>query len=485
MENAGKGTVDAMVRHYGNLANKKIRIFVGPGNNGGDGLVIARHLHQQGSTIEVCLLVEAQSLQGDAAINMRIVEKLPIPVTVVPDEKTLNKFTGCWDISIDALFGTGLKRDISGHFQAAVELMNQASAPVVAVDIPSGLDSDTGQVWGCVVQADLTCTYGLAKFGQIQFPGRDLAGKLEVIDIGIPPQVVEQTEIHGLYLQNTSVQHMLPSRQTDGHKGSHGHVAILAGSTGKTGAAILATEGSLRAGAGLVSLFVPNRLNTIFEISCPEAMTIPLAGLAGQALGAADWPEIERELTNKKCVVAGPGLGQAKETAELVNMLVSKTQLPLVLDADALNGLNITSLSSRPQLTTILTPHPGEMASLLMISSAEVQANRLMIAQEFANRHQVIVVLKGAATIIAAPNGQVAINSTGNYGMATGGMGDVLAGIIAGLLSQGLSDWHAACLGTYLHGRAGDLHNEEHEPWGYLASELAARIPQAIGELHQ
>ena len=195
--------------------------------------------------------------------------------------------------------------------------------------------------------------------------------------------------------------------------------------------------------------------------------------------------EIERELTNKKCVVAGPGLGQAKETAELVNMLVSKTQLPLVLDADALNGLNITSLSSRPQLTTILTPHPGEMASLLMISSAEVQANRLMIAQEFANRHQVIVVLKGAATIIAAPNGQVAINSTGNYGMATGGMGDVLAGIIAGLLSQGLSDWHAACLGTYLHGRAGDLHNEEHEPCGYLASELAARIPQAIGELHQ
>ena len=483
MENAGKGTVTAMTERYAPLASKRVTIFIGPGNNGGDGLVIARHLHQLGTDVHVALLVEATTLKGDAAQNMAIVAKLPIPVSVITSTEQLKDLPQPWDISVDALFGTGLKRPISGHFRTAIQTMNQAVAPVVAVDTPSGLDSDTGQLWGETVAADLTCSYGLAKFGQVQLPGRDYVGNLQIIDIGIPPQVVEQTEINGHLLQAESVAPMLPQRATDCHKGSQGHVALLAGSTGKTGAAILASQGCLRVGAGLATLFVPTRLNTIFEISTPEAMTIPLTGLNGQALGAADWPEIQENLPRKTCVVAGPGLGLAKETTELIHTLITQSQLPLVLDADALNGLNITSLAQRSETTTILTPHPGEMARLLLTSTTEVQNNRLLIAQEFASRHQVIVVLKGAATIIAAPDGRVAINSTGNPGMASGGMGDILAGMIGGLLGQGLEGWQAACLGVYLHGRAGDLGQQADQPWGYLASELAARVPAALAEL--
>ena len=233
-----------------------------------------------------------------------------------------------------------------------------------------------------------------------------------------------------------------------------------------------------------MSLLVASRLNQTFEISCPEAMTIPLTGLSGQALGAADWPEIRTHLTGKEAVVAGPGLGQAKETSELINLLVQESKVPMVLDADALNGLDITTLASRQPGTTILTPHPGEMARLCMINSAEVQANRLRIAAEFSRRHQVVLILKGAGTIVAAPDGRLAINSSGNPGMATGGMGDVLAGLTGSLLGQGLDCWQAACLAVYLHGRAGDLCVQQGQTYGYLASEVAGQIPEALAELY-
>ena len=483
MENAGKGTVSAMRERYGDLTGKKVMIFVGPGNNGGDGLVIARHLHQLSSDVHLAMLVHPEQLKGDAAINMEIVNQLPIPRTVITDSDQFASLPGPWDIAVDALFGTGLKRPVEGLFSEAVQTMNSINAPVVAVDTPSGLDSDSGHLLGATVRADLTCSYGLAKFGQVQYPGRQHVGELRVIDIGIPPHLVEQAEVKGYYLNQTSAAAMLPQRPSESHKGSNGHVALVAGSTGKTGAAILASQGCLRAGAGLATLFVPSRLNTIFEISCPEAMTLPLAGLSGHALGVADWPEIEQGLAGKKAIMVGPGLGTAKETAELVNIMVSTSPLPMVLDADALNCLNLTSLTSRAEQPTILTPHPGEMARLILSSPPEVQNNRLLIAKEFACRHQVVLVLKGAATIIAAPDGRVAINATGNAGMASGGMGDVLAGIIAGLLSQGLSDWQAACLGVHLHGLAADLAQGREKSWGYLASDLTNHIPAAISQL--
>ncbi|MEN8140480.1 MAG: NAD(P)H-hydrate dehydratase, partial [Thermodesulfobacteriota bacterium] len=482
MENAGRATVAAMAERYGELAAKKILILAGPGNNGGDGLVMARHLHQLGAQVTVCLLVADDAMQGDAAINLSFCRKLPIPFSaglgaLGPD---INEY----QILVDALFGTGLGREIGGDFARAISLMNESAAQVVAVDIPSGVDSDTGQIWGCGVQADLTCTYGLAKVGQVQYPGRELVGQLQVLDIGIPPQLVAEADIKNQLMNHESAKVLLPQRSATGHKGSHGHLAIVAGSVGMSGAATLTGRGALHGGAGLVSLLVPQRLQTIMAASCPEALTHGLSGLSGQALGAGDWPEIEVNLQGKDALVLGPGLGLAPETAELVNTTIGNSDLPLVLDADGLNNLDLSALKTRAaRSSTILTPHPGEMARLLGVGTAEVQAKRLQLAQELATSQQVIVVLKGAGTVIAGPDGRLAINSSGNSGMGSGGMGDVLAGLIGALLAQGLDGFAAACLGAFLHGRAGDLLSENGQPWGYLASELAKKIPTAVGEL--
>ena len=488
MENAGRGTVEIMLRSLGDPAGQIVSIFVGPGNNGGDGLVIARHLHQQGAKPLVFLLADPDKLTGDAAINLSIVQKLPVPVYPVHNNKDLAKIdellAASWAV-VDAIFGTGLKRDVKGHFAEAIKRINLVNCPVVAVDVPSGLNSDSGQPLGFCVQADFTATFGLAKPGLVLHqPGSQFVGTLEVVDIGIPPQAVEEADIQTELLTRQVVRNWLPPRQETAHKGNFGHLLVAAGSTGKTGAAALCAMGGLRSGAGLVTLTIPHNLNNIIETLLVEAMTIPLAKSTDH-LSDSDYKTIKNALADKQAMTMGPGMGCTKETVKLVRKLYRETKIPMVIDADGLNclAMDIGILKKAPA-PRILTPHPGEMARLTGLTTADVQADRLQVASSFAKKHRLFLVLKGAGTVIAAPDGEIAVNTTGNPGMASGGMGDVLTGLIGGLLAQGLSPWQASCLGVYAHGLAGDLLAEENGiEMGYLAMEVAHELPLAIEEI--
>lgn len=487
MENAGRSTVVKMNRQFGDLGGKVVSIFVGPGNNGGDGLVIARHLHQQGSFPIVFLLLDPAQFTGDSAANLAVVQKLPIPVHFVlsaADLDSKKKDLADSYLIVDAIFGTGLRRAVTGFFAAVVQMINTLAVNVVAVDIPSGLNSDTGQAAGVCVQADLTVTYALAKPGQVIFPGSQYVGALEVVDIGMPPTVVKQADIRLELLVKDNLLSWLPRRQSTDHKGSFGHLLVLAGSTGKTGAALLCGRGALRSGVGLVTLCVPKDLNVIFEASLLEAMTISLPKSFG-CLSVDDYDLIAEGMRGVQAVVVGPGLGVAAATSKLLLRIYQESTLPMVVDADGLNIMAANpAVLSNPGALRLLTPHPGEMARLMGVTVREVQMDRLAAASFLAKKNNVYVVLKGAGTVIAAPDGHLAINSTGNPGMAAGGMGDVLAGVIGALLAQGLSGWQAACLGVYVHGLAGDmLALDTACGFGYLADELAGKLPCAFVEI--
>jgi ADP-dependent NAD(P)H-hydrate dehydratase / NAD(P)H-hydrate epimerase len=496
MENAGRGTVDCMIREFGPVDGKLAPVFVGPGNNGGDGLVIARCLHSLGGLPYIVYLVDPSGLKGDAGVNAAIVRQLNLPHRVavadedlnaaVADIHRLSKIHPVWSL-VDALFGTGLQRPLTGHFLSAVNCINtirsELNCPVTAVDIPSGLDTDTGLVLGGCVRADITATYGLAKPGHVMHGGNDLVGRLHVVDIGIPRQAADEAGFAGEAL-DSSILGELKSRITAGHKGHHGHLLVLAGSIGKTGAAILSALGALRIGAGLVTLCVPADLNGIFETSLFEAMTVPLP-CSVSCLSIDDLDLIRAQLQGKSAVVLGPGLGTAPQTRQLVQRLYREVELPMVVDADALNILAISpGLLSDPPAGRLLTPHPGEMARLTGKTAKEIQNDRVAAASGFieavnAGTKNVTLILKGAGTIICDPDRSWAVNTSGNPGMAAGGMGDVLAGLLGGLLAQGYAVAKAARLGVYLHGLAADR-LAQRAPYGYLASEVAGIIPEML-----
>ena len=485
MENAGNRTVEVMLDRYGDPLGKTVAIFVGPGNNGGDGLVIARLLAARLARPVVFLLVPSDKLKGDSAHNYSSILELPVKIIEVEDESDLQEASAiladCWTV-VDGIFGTGLTREITGVFAAAIGFINKVTCPVVAVDIPSGINTDSGEPLGNCVQADITITFGQAKIGQVIHPGREYTGFLEVVDIGIPEKVVAEADIQ-LELLESKVGEWLPARVPAAHKGSFGHLLIVAGSIGKTGAALLSGSGGLRSGAGLVTLCIPFELNNIIESGLWEAMTVPLRSAAQGILSIEDFPVIKDALQGKQALLMGPGIGTAQETAELIEKLYCEIEAPMLVDADGLNILAAdTTLLKKAPGQRILTPHPGEMARLTGLTTSAILDNRLEITREFAIRNNVYVVLKGADTLVCDPEGNMAINPTGNPGMAAGGMGDVLAGLIGGFLAQGLSPWQACCLGVYSHGLAGDRLAEETSA-GFLASELADQIPFILEDL--
>ncbi|THB77063.1 MAG: NAD(P)H-hydrate dehydratase [Desulfobulbaceae bacterium] len=503
MENAGTGTVRLMEKEYGPLKGSFALIFVGPGNNGGDGLVIGRHLHQIGCEPIFFFLVNPDELSGDAAINLKVIEKLRLPFHVIDSStrvKTIpvlfkqieSRGKPCCAI-IDALFGTGLEREISDHFGDTIDLINDPNfsrnIPVVSVDTPSGLDSNSGEILGKCVRANLTATFGCAKPGQIMQNSKSLTGKLKIIDIGIPPEVIAKANIETSMITADSTSLWIEGlkRRNDSHKGTYGHLLILAGSAGKTGAAILAAKGALRSGCGLVSLCVPYDLNTVYETCLPEAMTVPLP-TSSSLLNVSDLSTILNHAEDKTAVVLGPGLGNDARTAELVLYLYHKLKQPMIVDADALNILarHKNQLKS-PGGTRILTPHPGEMSRLIDISVDEILANRLNAAKTCYDKYkhdgkELIVVLKGAGTLVITDRKEVMINTSGNPGMATGGMGDVLTGVIGALICQGMTPETASGSGVYLHGKAGDLLYDQ-SGHGYSASELSDELPGVIKEI--
>ncbi|BCO09120.1 bifunctional NAD(P)H-hydrate repair enzyme [Desulfolithobacter dissulfuricans] len=496
MENAGRGTLEFICHELGPVAGRTVVLFIGPGNNGGDALVIARHVHNRGGHPLLFFLVHPDSLRGDAGINVRIVQALDLPSEVVDDDTDPARMREIILhhharnpvlVMIDGLFGTGLTREIQGRFARVIELINDLSRhagwPVAAVDIPSGLHADTGQVLGTAVRADLTATYGVAKPAHF-LNGAEAVGRLQVIDITIPSRVVAEAGLEGETV-GPEIGRLLRPRTPATHKGTYGHLLIVAGSIGKTGAAILSALGGLHSGTGLVSLAVPHGLNPIFETALPEAMSIPLPG-SETVPGYEDYDLILEATGGKSALVIGPGLGTDSRTRELVLHLYRDVTLPMVLDADALNILALEPhLIDNPPAPRILTPHPGEMARLTGLSTGAIQADRVGAATFFAGRagqSEIITVLKGAGTMIGDSRGSWAVNTSGNPGMATGGMGDVLAGLIGGLLAQKYAPWDAARLGVYLHGLAADL-LQDRKKVGFTASEVAAMLPEAMTEL--
>ncbi len=485
MENAARGAVQVVQSQYPQA--RSLVIFCGKGNNGGDGLVMARYFHSQGLKVKVYLTGSRSELKGDAALQFLLTDKLGIAITELigdinfPD---LKQEIFHFDLLVDALLGTGLEKEIKGVFRDLILLMNELPIPKIAIDLPSGLSSDSGQPLGLCTQADLTVTFGLPKLGQFLFPGCRYVGRLFIVDIGLPPAFYPGPDERVELLLAETLARFLPKRDPENHKGSYGHVLVLAGSKGKTGAAAMTCLGALRAGAGLVTLGIPESLNGIMEVKLTEAMTEPLPEGEPGSLGPAALDRIQSLSEGKKALAIGPGLSTLPGATALVKALLGQIkETPLVIDADGLNALaeypeGLKSLAGR----AILTPHPGEMSRLAGQPVKEIQADRIRSARVFSRKFGVVVVLKGARTVIADPQGPVYLNPVANSVLASGGTGDVLTGLILGFLAQGLSPVEAACSGVFLHGQAGAWLAYERCGQGILASELLDKIPELISQ---
>jgi NAD(P)H-hydrate epimerase len=487
MENAGRGAAQILFEKFGGLKNKKIGIVAGRGNNGGDGFVIARYLAQKGIKATVYLLSKRAAVKGDAAANLKLLDSLSIPVVEIPDKKAFSTHRTSMvhqEIWVDAILGTGLKLEVKGYFKGIIEFINSLNKPVFAVDIPSGLDSDTGQPCGACIRAHVTATFAFAKTGHILFPGASYTGSLEIVDIGIPHHIAEEVDPKQHLLTTDLIANYFKPRPSDVHKGDAGHLLLLAGSPGKTGAAAMTAMSAMRTGAGLVTLGIPSSLNPVLESQCLEAMTCPLSETKDGMLGESSFNAIMELLSGKRCLAIGPGLGSGVETKSLIRRVIQESTVPIVIDADGINSLaGYTKILQNLKVPVILTPHPGEMARLIDSTAENIQKDRVGCARDFAERFNVHVVLKGARTIIAHPDGSVFINPTGNSGMASGGMGDVLTGMIAGFVTQGYSPETAAHAGVFLHGTTADVIADKTGPFGFLATDVMKAIPEQIGRL--
>lgn len=486
MERAGAGATDALLEQFPHVRKGSVLVVAGKGNNGGDGFVVARLLKKQGVKCEVVLTAKKEDLRGDALRNLDAFLKLRGRVTEITDLAQLDgvqKKISQSQLIVDALLGTGLSAPVHGLLAALIDLINMSGAPVVAIDIPSGLDSDRGEPLGTAIQAELTTTFGYPKVGLIGDPGAVYVGKLAVVDIGIAAEALAQVRPQVEILTMEEVGALVRSRRHAAHKGDFGHLLVLAGARGKSGAALLCGGAALRVGTGLVTLGGPSSINAIFSSVLLEAMTVPLPELPDGSL-CCNENAVRQAMQGKTAVAFGPGVGVSGDTLGLTRWLLSQSEVPLVIDADGLNCLATdVDMLQQAHVPVVLTPHPGEMARLLNITNAEVQANRLARARSFAQQHSCFLVLKGANTVVAAPDGRAWINSTGNPGMASGGMGDVLTGIISGLLAQGYTPEEACCLGVFLHGHAGDMAAEEKGEAGILARDVIERLPNGLHAL--
>ena len=484
MENAGIRVFVAVARLLEDAPDASVLVICGKGNNGGDGFVVARHLQDAGMRVTIALAADPEEIRGDAHTNLEIAFRMNIPALQVMEIVDLCEPLAECELVVDALFGTGMKGEAAGLAAEIVDAINDSGKTVVSVDLPSGLNADTGEVGEHCVWADETVTFAAPKIGLVTYPGAKYVGRLTVGDIGIPEPLLSHPSLKVELMQDDLIREMLPDREPDAHKGTFGHLLVLAGSVGMTGAAALASEAAARVGAGLVTLGCPWSLNDILEAKLTEVMTIPLPESAARSLAPDAVDVLKPLLARCNSVAIGPGISQHADTARFLRTLLSKLESPVVIDADALNALaGEAALLSGLAAPAVITPHPGEMARLMGTSSAAIQSDRLKAATEAAAKLGVVVVLKGARTVIAAPDGQTFINPTGNVGMAAGGMGDVLTGAIGGFLAQGLSPLKAAICGVYIHGMAGDMAAEELGLAGLMASDLLLNLPKAIKAL--
>jgi NAD(P)H-hydrate epimerase len=487
MERAGAGVVLAMHKRYGSPLAMRILVVCGTGNNGGDGFVAARYLAMHGAEVHVVVAGDLARIQGDALAHLQRLRAEGVEVASIASEADLQELVATrdqWDFAVDALLGTGASGAPTGPVADAVQVLrelDETGTRVIAVDLPTGVDADTGAIARRAVRADLTVSFGAPKRGHFLYPARAFVGALEVVDIGLSLDAVGAGGFPVTLATAPEMAALIPARDPRAHKGVVGRIVIVGGSVGLTGAVALAARAASRAGAGYVEAAVPDSLNPILEAKLTEQITRPMAETPSQALAAAALQPILGLLERCDVLAIGPGLSRESESADLARSLIAGSPRPLVIDADALNALiGHDKLLSDAGSPRILTPHLGEMSRLTGVSAADLEARRIDAAREWAQRWHSVVVLKGAPTVVASPAGAVTVNPTGNPGMAALGMGDVLTGVIAALLGQGLSPYDAARLGAYVHGMAGDIVEGEKGQHGLTAGDVVEAVPLAL-----
>jgi len=486
MENAGLRTTEKIVELLGGVCSRKIIILVGRGNNGGDGLVVARHLLNGGAQVDVFMCADASQLSGDARTNYEILVRMSGSIYPLQQEADLHNFIMSLmktDMVVDAVYGIGFRGSL-GEFEAQLaKLVNQSKSLVLAVDIPSGLEADTGRVNGEVFKADHTVTFALPKLGMILGKGREYVGQLTVADISIPKALLEDERLKLQMITEEMIKVHFRPRLQESHKGSYGHALIIGGSTGMSGAAVMTSWAALRCGAGLVTLALPEKIMAAAQL-VPEVMSRGLPSTPEGAISNEACPIIENLLGTAAVCAIGPGMSRYKDGNAIVRTVLEKAGIPVLIDADGLNALNedIGILKDR-QVPVVITPHPGEMARLTNLSVGDIQHERIATSCYYAREWGVTIVLKGNNTIVAHPSGQAYVNTTGNPGMATAGSGDVLSGIIAGLIAQGLKPADAAVAGVYLHGLAGDTASMQLGQRALTATDLIHNMGMAINQL--
>ncbi len=504
MERAGLAVADLVNNKYFNnpdrtvsAQTRKICVLCGPGNNGGDGFVVARILFCQGRDVDVYTLSDPKKLRGDALVNYQAARRFGLKIRTV--RSFLREYSpgdGRGLLVIDAMLGTGLSRELGKPVPEVISLINALSCAVVAVDIPTGVSSDTGQVLTSSVNAYYTVTFGLPKRGHLIYPGAGYCGKLQIQDIGFPPQLLGSGKLKVSLTVQDDIAAMLPDRPQNAHKGTFGHVLLIAGSKGKTGAALMAARSCMRTGAGLVTIGIPGTLVNAFQSRVTEEMILPLSDTGSGTLSRDAAHRIIKFLDNKGDVLAiGPGLSCNEEIVGLMAEILQKTDVPVVIDADGLNALaRNPDILKRRRSSIILTPHTGEMARLLRVMPAYsglserdlravIESDRITAALAFARKYKVVLVLKGAPSLIADPDGRVYINGSGNSGLASAGTGDVLTGVISSLAGQGMNSLDAAIAGVFLHGMAGDSIAGEKGSRSLIASDIIRVMPSVLKQM--
>ena len=477
MENAGRGAVEFIEREFDDL--KKITFVCGKGNNGGDGFVAARYLKLKGYDVIVYVFGEKEEYKDEALLNFNLLEKTGCEIRKIREKSLLKFDIATSDLIVDAVFGTGFKGNLSEEYKEIFKIMNEYSQKLLSIDIPSGVDGETGEADEDAINADYTITFAFPKIGHYLFPGKLKRGKLYLWDIGIPYHFAEEEGFKRHIITFEIASNCMPKRMPYFHKGNCGKVFIISGSKGYTGAAYLVSMGALRAGAGLVFLAFPDILSSVFETKLTEVIKVPLPSQDG-FISKRAIPNILERLENMDVCVIGPGIGRKEEIKEIIKSIMERWDKKLILDADAiplLKGEEKLIKDYKGEL--VLTPHPGELGIFIEEKPEEINKRRVEIAEEISLKLNKILVLKGAPTVISSKEGTY-INTTGNDGLATGGTGDVLVGIIAGLCAQGISLFNASISGVFLHGLCADILKDYKTNFSMIAGDLIDILPEAI-----
>lgn len=490
MENAGNAIVHEIVKRVAAKTTKRILIVCGKGNNGGDGFVAARFLLEKGMNVTVALIESETKLSGDALKNYQRLHDYKIAqLKIIRFEQLLKQRFITYDIIIDAMLGTSFRGELTTSYSKAVEWCNKQSSIKIAVDIPTGLNGETGEIGSNAFYADATVTMSNPKIGFYNENAKACTGEVIVANIGIPKialdSIIKSKRQNIVIVEESDVQKDFPKRPHNSHKHSVGKIFALAGSKGMMGAALLCSQSAMRTGAGQVILGIPDSEYSIIAKRTVEVMPLGLPSTTQGSLSLDANREINKRIAWSTVVLVGCGLSHNVETQQLIREIIQRTEKPMVIDADGLNALvgNLQLLKNKRSKQIIITPHRGEFSRLIGVSSTEIEKNKYLLAANFAKEYHVILVLKGAPTITATPNGKIFVNSTGNPGMSTAGSGDVLTGIIASLIGQGNSGSDAALNGVFLHGRAGDLAAKQCGMHGMIATDIVKKLPEAITSL--